>query len=146
MSPPRRRLSVQAMKPSTLEGAERTGMADSGGQVEPTEQIELLMRDLRSSPDGLSTAEVQRRPIQYGPNEMTRRGGLKWPRELARQLTHPLALLPVARCRTVLCCRQSDGCDRGAVGDRAQCPVRVRDAGTETLPSLALSRDPVARM
>jgi calcium-translocating P-type ATPase len=51
------------------------------------------MRDLRSSPQGLSTAEAKRRLIQYGPNELTRRGGLKWPRELARQLTHPLALL-----------------------------------------------------
>ena len=60
---------------------------------EPTEHIDLLMRDLRSSPQGLSKAEAQRRLIQYGPNELTRRGGLKWPGELARQLTHPLALL-----------------------------------------------------
>ncbi len=73
--------------------ADPPDLIGSGGHVEPTEQIELLMRDLRSSPDGLSTAEVQRRLIQYGPNELTRRGGLKWPRELARQLTHPLALL-----------------------------------------------------
>ena len=29
----------------------------------------------------------------YGPNELTRRGGRRWPRELARQFTHPLALL-----------------------------------------------------
>ncbi len=51
------------------------------------------MRDLRASPLGLSQAEAQRRLIQYGPNELTRRGGRKWPGELARQLTHPLALL-----------------------------------------------------
>jgi calcium-translocating P-type ATPase len=31
--------------------------------------------------------------LQYGPNELQRRGGAKWPAELARQLTHPLALL-----------------------------------------------------
>ncbi len=31
--------------------------------------------------------------MQYGPNELRRRGGPRWPRELARQLTHPLALL-----------------------------------------------------
>jgi calcium-translocating P-type ATPase len=73
--------------------ADPPDLIDSGGQVEPTEQIELLLRDLRSSPQGLSTAEAQRRLIQYGPNELTRRGGLNWPRELARQLTHPLALL-----------------------------------------------------
>ncbi|HEY7933322.1 MAG TPA: cation-transporting P-type ATPase, partial [Solirubrobacteraceae bacterium] len=67
--------------------------ADPGEAFEPTEHIDLLMRDLRSSPQGLSRAEAQRRLIQYGPNELSRRGGLKWPGELARQLTHPLALL-----------------------------------------------------
>jgi calcium-translocating P-type ATPase len=61
--------------------------------VDATESIELLLRDLRSSRTGLSTSEVQRRLLQYGPNELRRRGGLKWPGELARQLTHPLALL-----------------------------------------------------
>ena len=61
--------------------------------VDATESVELLLRDLRSSRRGLSTREAQRRLIQYGPNELRRRGGLKWPGELARQLTHPLALL-----------------------------------------------------
>ena len=61
--------------------------------IEPTEQVELLMRDLRSSPQGLSETEAERRLLQYGPNELRRRGGTKWPAELARQLTHPLALL-----------------------------------------------------
>ena len=28
-----------------------------------------------------------------GPNELVRRGGRRWPGELARQFTHPLALL-----------------------------------------------------
>jgi calcium-translocating P-type ATPase len=60
---------------------------------EPTEQIELLMRDLRSSPQGLSQAEAQRRLVQFGPNVLRRRGGPQWPAELVRQLTHPLALL-----------------------------------------------------
>jgi calcium-translocating P-type ATPase len=65
----------------------------STGDVEPTEQVDVLMRDLRASPLGLSEAEARRRLIQYGPNELTRRGGRRWPGELARQLTHPLALL-----------------------------------------------------
>src|ERR1039457_4476440 len=65
----------------------------SPGEVEPTERVDILMRDLRASPLGLSEAEAERRLIQYGPNELTRRGGRKWPGELARQLTHPLALL-----------------------------------------------------
>ncbi len=62
-------------------------------QVEPTERVDLLMRDLHSSPHGLSQAEAGRRLIQHGPNELRRRGGSRWPHELARQLTHPLALL-----------------------------------------------------
>jgi calcium-translocating P-type ATPase len=53
----------------------------------------LLLRDLRTSEQGLSSAEAARRLTQYGPNELARRGGLRWPRELARQLMHPLALL-----------------------------------------------------
>ena len=42
---------------------------------------------------GLSTREVQRRLITYGPNELRRLGGHRWWRALARQFTHPLALL-----------------------------------------------------
>ena len=37
--------------------------------------------------------EAERRLVQYGPNVLTRRGGRRWPRELAHQFTHPLALL-----------------------------------------------------
>ena len=55
--------------------------------------MELLLRDLGGSRSGLSSLEAQRRLAQYGPNELRRRGGVSWPRELARQLTHPLALL-----------------------------------------------------
>ena len=61
--------------------------------LEPTEHIDLLLRDLRTSTSGLSSAEAARRLLQYGPNELTRRGGRTWPGELWRQLTHPLALL-----------------------------------------------------
>jgi calcium-translocating P-type ATPase len=62
-------------------------------RLDPTEQVDLLMRDLRASPVGLSATEAGRRLVQYGPNELRRRGGRSWPRELGRQLTHPLALL-----------------------------------------------------
>ncbi len=62
-------------------------------QPEGTESIDLLLRDLRSSRDGLSAREAERRLAQYGANELRRRGGPRWPRELMRQLTHPLALL-----------------------------------------------------
>lgn len=61
--------------------------------LDAEETVELLLRDLRSSRDGLTTREAQRRLVQYGPNELSRRGGPRWPAEIARQLTHPLALL-----------------------------------------------------
>lgn len=70
-------------------GDERLGQSG----IDPEEAADLLLRDLRSSRDGLSSAEARRRLLQYGRNELQRRGGLRWPTELARQLTHPLALL-----------------------------------------------------
>ncbi len=77
-----------------VDGARVDGArVDGAGEIEPTEHVDLLMRDLRSSPHGLSAAEAHRRLLQYGPNELRRRGGPQWPGELARQLTHPLALL-----------------------------------------------------
>ncbi len=62
-------------------------------QVDPTERLDLLLRDLRASRAGLSAREAERRLLQYGANVLVRRGGRRWPRELARQLAHPLALL-----------------------------------------------------
>jgi calcium-translocating P-type ATPase len=67
--------------------------ADESRGVDVEEATELLLRDLRSSRRGLSAREAERRLVQYGPNQLLRRGGVRWPRELARQLTHPLALL-----------------------------------------------------
>ena len=61
--------------------------------VDPNKPIDRLLRDLRSSRDGLSTREAQRRLIVYGPNELVTRRGRQWPRALVRQFTHPLALL-----------------------------------------------------
>jgi magnesium-transporting ATPase (P-type) len=42
---------------------------------------------------GLSSLEAEHRLLTSGPNELVERGGTPWPRALARQLTHPLALL-----------------------------------------------------
>ncbi|WP_063053785.1 cation-translocating P-type ATPase [Nocardia arthritidis] len=67
--------------------------AEPGLRIDPTERIDLLLRDLRGSRGGLTTREAQRRLIHYGPNRLRRRGRRTWPRELARQFTHPLALL-----------------------------------------------------
>ena len=60
---------------------------------DPTEAVEDLLRSLRTHREGLSSREAQRRLTQYGSNELERRRGAQWPRELARQFTHPLALL-----------------------------------------------------
>ena len=51
--------------------------------------IDVAPRDLQ----GLSSREAQRRLVAYGANELLRRGGKRWPRQLALQFTHPLALL-----------------------------------------------------
>jgi calcium-translocating P-type ATPase len=42
---------------------------------------------------GLSSREADRRLVAYGRNELIRRGGARWRRELVKQIAHPLALL-----------------------------------------------------
>ena len=64
--------------------------------ADPLEPLEELFRDLRASAVGLSGREAARRLEVSGPNELVRRGGRRWPGELARQFTHPLALLLAA--------------------------------------------------
>jgi calcium-translocating P-type ATPase len=64
--------------------------------ADPLEPLEELFRDLRASAAGLSGREAARRLEVSGPNELVRRGGRRWPGELARQFTHPLALLLAA--------------------------------------------------
>ena len=66
---------------------------DLAAPADPLEPLAELFRDLRSSPGGLSGREAARRLEVSGPNELTRRGGRRWPGELAQQFTHPLALL-----------------------------------------------------
>ena len=63
---------------------------------DPLESVAQLFRDLRSSPAGLSDREAARRYEVSGPNELARRGGRRWPGELAGQFTQPLALLLAA--------------------------------------------------
>jgi calcium-translocating P-type ATPase len=61
--------------------------------LDPGEPIDRLLADLRARRDGLQEREAARRFVAFGPNELTRHRKRAWPRELARQLTHPLALL-----------------------------------------------------
>ncbi|MFI9415374.1 cation-translocating P-type ATPase [Nocardia gamkensis] len=67
--------------------------AEPGLRIDPTERIDLLLRDLRGSRSGLTTREAERRLIHYGPNMLQRRTRRSWRRDLVRQFTHPLALL-----------------------------------------------------
>ena len=61
--------------------------------VDPQESIERLLRDLRTRRVGLSDREAARRLLVFGPNELVRRRGRGWLRDLVAQLVHPLALL-----------------------------------------------------
>lgn len=53
----------------------------------------MLLGDLRTSREGLSSAEAQRRALQYGRNELHRHEGKGWTSKVVDQLTQPLALL-----------------------------------------------------
>ena len=64
--------------------------------VDPTEQADLLLHDFDTDLHGLSQREADRRLLRFGRNELVRRGGRRWPRQLAQQFTHPLALLLAA--------------------------------------------------
>lgn len=72
-------------------------MPGDDGQVDTTADpqgpLALLYRNMRTSEQGLSGREAQRRLAVYGSNELVQRTGRRWPRELAKQITHPLALL-----------------------------------------------------
>ena len=63
---------------------------------DPREDLTLLFRDLRSSPEGLGEPEAERRLLIYGRNTLTRHSRRRWPRELLAQFTHPLAILLAA--------------------------------------------------
>ena len=68
-------------------------LAQAAPPVDPTERVELLLRDLRTRREGLSVREAERRLITSGTNELRRRARRSRVRELAAQFTHPLALL-----------------------------------------------------
>jgi calcium-translocating P-type ATPase len=73
-----------------------TAVDDQGAPMvvlDPEEAADRLLRDLRSTSEGLSTREAERRLLQYGPNTLRHQRVRRWPVDLARQFTHPLALL-----------------------------------------------------
>jgi calcium-translocating P-type ATPase len=68
-------------------------MMSASDSVDPTEGVDLLLRDLRAAQSGLTSREAERRLVHFGPNVLVRRGGTRWPSELVRQFIHPLAIL-----------------------------------------------------
>jgi calcium-translocating P-type ATPase len=79
---------------ATRPGADPGSTPGLDGQAaDPLEPLAQLLRDLRAAPVGLSDREAARRLQVAGPNELARRGGRRWPRELAGQFTQPLAVL-----------------------------------------------------
>lgn len=61
--------------------------------VDAREPVARLLRDLRTTPTGLTAREAARRLQVSGPNALPSHGGHRWPLALLRQLVHPLALL-----------------------------------------------------
>ncbi len=61
--------------------------------VDAREPVARLLRDLRTTPAGLTAREAARRLQVSGPNALPAHGGHHWPLALLRQLIHPLALL-----------------------------------------------------
>jgi calcium-translocating P-type ATPase len=80
-------------KMTDIQQTQAAGNGAGPAPPNPLEPLEELFRDLRASPTGLSAREAARRLEVSGPNELVRRGGRRWPGELARQFTHPLAML-----------------------------------------------------
>jgi calcium-translocating P-type ATPase len=74
-------------------GAPPATPAAPAGRIDPEEPLEPLLRHLATGPGGLADREAARRLAVYGPNELAAAGRPRWPRQLAAQLTHPLALL-----------------------------------------------------
>ena len=62
-------------------------------EVNPEERLDLLLQHLGTRKTGLGGRQAERRLQQYGANEIRRREERSHLRDLARQFTHPLALL-----------------------------------------------------
>jgi hypothetical protein len=72
---------------------DRPGIGSGRPRVDPEERLDLLLQHLGTRRSGLRAREAARRLEQHGPNEITRRERRSHLRELARQFTHPLAVL-----------------------------------------------------
>jgi calcium-translocating P-type ATPase len=76
----------------TLARPDAFDKAAAGPDADPT-ALALSLLDQPAASQGLSSREAARRLVAHGPNELQRRSERRWPRELVKQLVHPLALL-----------------------------------------------------
>lgn len=53
--------------------------------ADPRESLGLLLRDLGSTPAGLTALEASRRLARYGPNELSAHTARTWPGQLLRR-------------------------------------------------------------
>ena len=61
--------------------------------TDPRRPLAELLRELRTTPDGLTGREAAHRQAVYGANSLVRPSGRRWPGELLSQFTQPLAML-----------------------------------------------------
>ena len=104
-----------------------TGIASRGmaGQPDPTERVERLLRDLRTTRDGLSSSEAERRLLQYGPNVLSGAAGGAG-RASSRPVRPPARAAAVGGGGARVDRRDRRDRDRDRRGDRAERRVRVR--------------------
>ncbi|UOX90441.1 cation-transporting P-type ATPase [Amycolatopsis sp. FBCC-B4732] len=76
---------------TTRVGAEPAAAAEP--QPDAREPVARLLRDLRTTTEGLTSREAARRLLARGPNELPSHRSRQWPLALVRQVIHPLALL-----------------------------------------------------
>jgi calcium-translocating P-type ATPase len=69
------------------------GVEQQDFSADAEEPLAHFLRHVRAGRNGLSSREADRRVLVFGANKLRKRVQRTWPRDLARQFTHPLALL-----------------------------------------------------
>ena len=77
----------------TLARPDASDRATAVGPDADSTGLDVSLLDQPGALQGLSSREAARRLVAHGPNELQRRSERRWPRELVKQLVHPLALL-----------------------------------------------------
>ena len=99
----------------------------------------MLLRDLRAAPTGLSAREAKRRLVEFGPNELRRRGGAVGGTTLSgSSRTHSRSCCGSPRSRPRR--EAADPHRRDRRGDRAERPLRLRPGAAGRARRGALER------